>query len=90
MANRHSISIFRETENPKSAAAVRSTLTDVTNPAPSFFVILSERRLDTIVPPEIIIVIIPAYDTGSESSARITGHADPRSESGSPRLMNAR
>jgi hypothetical protein len=49
-----------DTENPNNAAAVINTLIAVTSPAPSFLVSLSDRRLDTIVPPAIIIVITPA------------------------------
>ena len=56
----------------------------------SFLVSLSEKRLDTIVPPEIIIVTIPIYDVATPISACITGQPDPKSESGSPKLMNAR
>jgi len=47
-------------------------------------------RLDRIVPPAIIMLMIPAQDTGTFNAPYITGHAEPRRESGSPRLINAR
>ncbi len=48
-----------EKENPNSAITVRKTLTTVTILVSYFRVSLSEKRLETIVPPEIIIDTIP-------------------------------
>ena len=45
--------------------------------------------LDTIVPTEIIMVIIPAYETGTPRPPYMLGQADPRMESGSPSEINA-
>ena len=47
-------------EKPKRAAAVKATLMAVTFPVPKSFVILSERRLEVMVPTQIIMEIIPA------------------------------
>ena len=74
-------------ENPKRAVAVRRTLIAVTGPVPSFRFILSESKLDMIVPAEIIIEIIPAIERVAEKSFDIIGHAEPSKESGSPRLI---
>jgi hypothetical protein len=49
-----------ENENPRRAAAVIKTLTAVTMPVPSRLIILSLKKLETTVPPAIIIEIIPA------------------------------
>lgn len=49
-----------------------------------------EKKLDIIVPSEIIIVIMPADDTPTPKSTCITGHAEPMSESGKPRLIKDR
>ena len=68
---------------------VRNTLATVTIRVPNFRVSLSEKRLEIIVPPEIIIVIMPIKETGTPNSRCITGHPDPRSESGKPRLIKA-
>ena len=40
-------------------------------------------------PTTMIIEMIPIYDTGTPSSACMTGQPEPSSESGSPRLINA-
>ena len=57
---------------------------------PNFLVSLSDNKLDTIVPPEITIDTMPIYDIGAFSSPYIAGHPDPSSESGNPKLMNAK
>ena len=57
-----------DTENPKRAAAVIQTLTAVTFPAPRRLVIRSLARLDTIVPPAIIMETAPAQETFAPSS----------------------
>ena len=66
------------------------TLIAVTFPVPSAFVSRSLCRLETIVPAEIIIDMIPAYETGTPNSWYMVGHAEPSRESGSPRLIKAR
>lgn len=76
--------------NPDRAQAVINTLTAVTIPAPYFLVTLSESRMETIVPEQIIIDIIPAHERGTAKSADMTGHADPSRESGKPRLIKER
>ena len=43
-----------------------------------------------MVPKEMIMDRMPAWDTGTPSSGYMDGHADPSRESGRPRLMNAR
>ena len=69
---------------------VMNTLITVTIRVPSFLLNLSDIRLDTIVPPDITIDTMPIYDTGTPSSRCMTGQPEPRSESGSPRLIKAR
>ena len=54
-----SIQNLVENEKPSSASTVRNTLTTVTPPVPSFRVSLSDRRLETIVPPEITMDTTP-------------------------------
>ena len=90
MASRHSAANERLKEKPSSASAVKSTLKAVTRPAPSRRVRRSLCRLDTTVPSEMIMEMMPAQDTGAPSSALMDGHAEPSSESGSPRLTKAR
>ena len=77
-------------EKPNSAAAVMPTLMAVTLPAPSARVNRSLFRLETMVPKEMIMDRMPAWDTGTPSNGYMDGHADPSRESGRPRLMNAR
>lgn len=79
-----------EIEKPKSAAQVRKILNVVTLCVPNLAVILSEIRLDIIVPREIIIEIIPIEEMDTPSETCRVGHAAPSSESGRPRLINAR
>ena len=68
---------------------MRNTLPTVTIRVPSLCVSRSDSRLDTIVPPEMTIDTMPMNDTGTLSSACMTGQPEPSSESGRPRLMNA-
>ena len=77
-------------EKPKSAAAVMATLTAVTSAVPKRLVIRSDRRLDTMVPAAMIMEITPAKESSAPKSRRMTGQAEPSSESGRPRLMKAR
>lgn len=84
-----SIGKLFEYENPKSAMTVRKTLETVTIFVPSFRVRVSDKRLETIVPPDITIETMPMKETGTPSSVCMTGQPEPKSESGSPRLMKA-
>lgn len=77
-------------ENPKSAAAVRNVLNAVKRGVPKRFVSRSDMRLESMVPPEIIIEITPMYDMGSPNSRCIIGHPEPKSESGSPSPIKAK
>ena len=86
--NRQIMTKELDIENPNRAIAVVRTLIAVTSPAPSFLVILSESKLDTTVPAEIIIETIPAYDSCALRSVTIIGQAEPSKESGKPRLIN--
>lgn len=89
MAHRHTIQNEPEIENPSSAAAVIPTLTAVTTPAPNRRVARSEARLERMVPPAMIIVMMLANPTGTPRSRCMTGQPDPTRESGRPRLMKA-
>lgn len=62
-------------ENPSSVTAVRKQLNNVILPVPRRSTILLLNRLDTMVPPAMIMDTIPA---------------EPSKESGSPRLIKAR
>lgn len=64
IAQRHSIQNFVEAEKPNNAAAVRKTLVIVTSSVLVFFVILSDIRLDIMVPPDTIMEMIPAAEVG--------------------------
>ena len=77
-------------EKPSIAAAVMRTLTAVTTPVPNFLVRKSEARLEATVPAEMIMVTMPIAESGAPRSWCMTGHADPRRESGKPRLIQAR
>jgi hypothetical protein len=76
-------------ENPKRAAAVIATLAAVTVPVLNLARILLDEKLDMIVPPLIVMARYPAMATGASSPDLIAGQALPRSESGSPKLINA-
>lgn len=89
MAHRHSIQNDPENEKPTSAAAVIATLIAVTSPTPKRRVSRSDIRLDTMVPPAMIIVMNPANQSGTPRSACIAGHPEPTRESGRPRLTKA-
>ena len=90
MAHRQSIQKEELIEKPARAAAVRPTLRAVTLPAPSRLVSRSLIKLETMVPPEISMEITPAQDMGTFSCPYMEGQAEPRRESGRPRLMKAR
>ena len=74
-------------ENPNMATAVMVMLTAVTFPAPNLCNSLSLKRLDVIVPAQVSIDIVPTKDTGALISVCTTGHIDPKSESGKPKLI---
>ena len=82
--------IFVEYENPSKAIAVRKILTVVMACVPNFLISLSENKLEMIVPAETIMEISPIKDRGTLISACMMGHADPNSESGRPKLINAK
>jgi hypothetical protein len=60
----------------------------VSFPVPSLLIDLPLNNVEIIVPQEIIIDIIPAYDTGTFNVSYMLGHAEPKRVSGNPRLMN--
>ena len=66
------------------------TLMAVTLPVPSARISRSLCKLDTTVPRAMMVEMTPALDTGTPNCACMLGHAAPSSESGRPRLMNAR
>ena len=82
--------MFLEYENPSKAIAVRKTLAVVTILVPNLLVSLYENKLERIVPPEITMDIIPINEIEAPISRYIIGQADPKSESGNPKLINAR
>ena len=90
MPRTSSIQNLVQNENPTSATAVKKTLTTVTAAVPNLWMRRSASRLETMVPPEMIMVTMPMYETGTLSSRWMTGQPEPKRESGSPRLMNAR
>ena len=49
-----------------------------------------KKRLDTIVPPEMSIEMIPIYDIGTFISKCIAVQPEPSRESGRPRLIKAK
>jgi hypothetical protein len=61
----------------------------VTFAVPNLLSILALNILDNTVQPEIRNVITLTASTGMLSSVCIAGHAEPMSESGTPRPMNA-
>lgn len=61
----------------------------VTGGVPNFPVSLSDNKLDTMVHPDMTIVIKPIYETGTLKSLCIAGHPEPSKESGNPKLINA-
>ena len=65
-----------------------ATLIVVTFPVPSLYVSRSLIRLETIVPNEIMMEIMPAQETDTLNSVYMVGHADPSKASGSPKLIN--
>ncbi len=79
-----------EIEKPKSATAVNKTLIAVSAPLLNLRVNLSDIRLEKIVPPEMIMEIIPAYESGTFISCCMIGQAEPSSESGNPKLINVK
>ena len=62
-------------------------LTAVTAPAPKREVSLSLMRLENMVPMPMMMEIMLAQPSGTPNCSRMTGHAEPSSESGRPRPM---
>jgi hypothetical protein len=56
-------------EKPSKAAAVKAVLTQTTFAVPNLFIILAEKKLDTAVKTDIIIVIKLAFPIGIFKSA---------------------
>ena len=81
---------FVENEKPNRATAVRNTLAAVTRPVPNRFTMRSDKRLDRMVPPEMIMETMPTEESGTPKAGCIAGQPEPSSESGRPRLMKAR
>jgi hypothetical protein len=70
--------------------AVIKTLAAVTRPVLNFLVSISDIKLEIIVQADMAIETMPAYDSGTPISTCIDGHAEPKSESGSPKLIKDR
>lgn len=87
-AQTHKAAKLPETENPNSATAVDSTLEAVTMPVPNRLMSFALKMLETTVPADMIMDMIPAQDTGTDMPPYMDGHADPSNESGRPRLIN--
>ena len=81
---------FSECANPKRARAVIRTLMVVMVATPKRCINLPLNKLDITVPEATIIDIIPAKCIGTFKLLNIEGQPEPSSESGNPRLMNAR
>ena len=56
----------------------------------TFLIIVGAINAEMIVMNDIAIDTYPAYDEGTPKSVCIVGQPEPRSESGRPRLINAR
>jgi hypothetical protein len=76
-------------ENPSKENAVIAVLKAVTLAVPILFRILELNILDKTVQPEMRKVITLTASTGIFSSLCIAGQAEPISESGTPRPINA-
>ena len=74
---------------PSNAPAVMATLTSVTFPVPNRLMSLVLIRLETTVPHETTMDTTPAKDSGAERSTCMAGQAEPKRESGRPKLINA-
>ena len=61
----------------------------ITRPVPSFLLRKLLASEEIIVEPAIIIVIIPAYPTGTPRTSNIEGQAAPKTESGKPSEIKA-
>lgn len=66
-----------------------ATLTSVTHPVPNRANRRALSKLETTVPQDTIMEIMPAKDMGASNSFCMEGHAEPSRESGSPRLIKA-
>lgn len=72
------------------ATAVSKTLNAVTSPVPSLLVKKLENKLESMVEQAIIMVMIPSKEMSAPISAEREGHAEPKSESGNPKLIKAK
>src|SRR3546814_6465605 len=90
MASKHRKKKWCESEKPNNASAGSKTREVVTAATPNLAINLALNKLETTVPPAIIMEMIPAKWMGTAKSTYIVGHAGPSNESGSPRLINAR
>ena len=77
-------------EKPNRAAALRNTLATVTPLVVKRAVSRSDRRLEQMVPPVMIMETMPAAERGWSKTRRMVGQPEPSRESGRPRLMNTR
>jgi hypothetical protein len=57
-------------------------------PVSKRLIILPLNKLDIIVAAETIIEMTPAEESETDKSLYISGHADPNTESGNPKLIN--
>ena len=65
-----------------------ATLHRVVRPVPNRRITRVLSRLEITVPQEMIMEITPAKDRGTPRSRWMAGQADPKRESGRPRLIN--
>lgn len=77
-------------EKQNIATAVSNTLSDVTSSVPNLVVKKLENKLESMVKQAIIMVTMPATETSAPISAEMVGHAEPKRESGKPRLIKAK
>ena len=77
-------------EKPIRPITVRNTDDTTIHCVLTLFMIDGATNADMIVINDIAIDTYPAYDEGTPKSFCIVGQPEPRSESGRPRLINAR
>ena len=90
MAQRMSCQNDAAVEKPKRASAVSATEAAVRMPVPRVRTSRSVRRLETMVPKQMMQETMPAEETAAPRAACIVGQAAPRRPSGRPRLTKAR
>jgi hypothetical protein len=84
-ANSKNHHIELESEKPSKDMVEVIVLTAVTWFVPNLFISLAAKRLEITVPSEIREVTKLAYPIGRFISGKMAGHAEPKSESGSPK-----